>query len=488
MRGVASIAIHAVLGTLPLGLLVTGAATAAERVIMPYACGFEGNRLVVRPSESRAYGVLDPRAQQPFTTCQPGGDRCTTLMVHRFSILCDGVRVPWVRVAAAIAPRRFGRQWIESGRLTIVRPAPGGRGQARVCADPRSRQGDRDCLPWNPAPPMERIQLPVGFAPLGDAGAGIETIAGTETNTSSAVAAPRADVEPAGSAANSAGNNAARVPAPPAAAVLAPRGMAVGAPQVTAKRADWVTVIEARDLSSAPVTTPARNTILWAWFGGLAAFGLIALGLAQVPAERRASFAAAMRQRAARGRVAVTARIAALRAPAPAAAADEAASGAADDPALANAAWAAATLLDQIEQAVQGLGRSTPLREVLEQELASIQQRLVMTRATALDGGEPAKAAAQFRALIRELERVRRIADSAAASLSAVRPELAMPKTKSEAYQLLGVNADVSDGILKKLVDALRMTWHPDHARDEPDRLLREDRIKQINIAWELIR
>jgi DnaJ-class molecular chaperone len=31
------------------------------------------------------------------------------------------------------------------------------------------------------------------------------------------------------------------------------------------------------------------------------------------------------------------------------------------------------------------------------------------------------------------------------------------------------------------------MTWHPDHARDEQDRLLREDRIKQINIAWELI-
>ena len=60
-------------------------------------------------------------------------------------------------------------------------------------------------------------------------------------------------------------------------------------------------------------------------------------------------------------------------------------------------------------------------------------------------------------------------------------------KPRGEAYQLLGVNADVSEGTLKKLVDALRMTWHPDHARDEQDRLLREDRIKQINIAWDLI-
>jgi hypothetical protein len=31
------------------------------------------------------------------------------------------------------------------------------------------------------------------------------------------------------------------------------------------------------------------------------------------------------------------------------------------------------------------------------------------------------------------------------------------------------------------------MSWHPDHARDADDRVLREDRIRQINIAWDLI-
>jgi hypothetical protein len=41
--------------------------------------------------------------------------------------------------------------------------------------------------------------------------------------------------------------------------------------------------------------------------------------------------------------------------------------------------------------------------------------------------------------------------------------------------------------VLKKIVDALRMSWHPDHARDAADRVLREDRIRQINIAWDLI-
>ena len=48
---------------------------------------------------------------------------------------------------------------------------------------------------------------------------------------------------------------------------------------------------------------------------------------------------------------------------------------------------------------------------------------------------------------------------------------------------VLGVNAEVSAGVLKKIVDALRMSWHPDHARSEDDRRLREERIRQINIA-----
>ncbi len=62
-----------------------------------------------------------------------------------------------------------------------------------------------------------------------------------------------------------------------------------------------------------------------------------------------------------------------------------------------------------------------------------------------------------------------------------------LPRTASEAYEVLGVNAEVSAGVLKKIVDALRMSWHPDHARDADDRVLREDRIRQINIAWDLI-
>ena len=98
-----------------------------------------------------------------------------------------------------------------------------------------------------------------------------------------------------------------------------------------------------------------------------------------------------------------------------------------------------------------------------------------------------ARTAAQFRGLVRELERIRRIADSAAASLAGGRSGASLPRTTSEAYAVLGVNADASAHVLKKIVDALRMSWHPDHARGDDDRRLREERIRQINIAWELI-
>ena len=63
-----------------------------------------------------------------------------------------------------------------------------------------------------------------------------------------------------------------------------------------------------------------------------------------------------------------------------------------------------------------------------------------------------------------------------------------MPQSVAEAYRVLGINAAAEPAVTKKLVDALRMSWHPDYARDNADRIKREDRMKQINAAWDLIK
>jgi hypothetical protein len=65
-----------------------------------------------------------------------------------------------------------------------------------------------------------------------------------------------------------------------------------------------------------------------------------------------------------------------------------------------------------------------------------------------------------------------------------------MPQTKTEAMQVLGIGVapTATEVAIKKIVDGLRQSWHPDLAKDEPDRALRELRSKQINAAWELLR
>jgi hypothetical protein len=64
-----------------------------------------------------------------------------------------------------------------------------------------------------------------------------------------------------------------------------------------------------------------------------------------------------------------------------------------------------------------------------------------------------------------------------------------MPRTREEALEVLGIGIapSATAPAIKKIVDGLRMSWHPDLAQDETDRALREQRSKQINAAWEIL-
>jgi DnaJ-class molecular chaperone len=51
----------------------------------------------------------------------------------------------------------------------------------------------------------------------------------------------------------------------------------------------------------------------------------------------------------------------------------------------------------------------------------------------------------------------------------------------------MGVAPDISEAAVKKIVDGLRLSWHPDHAKSPADQEMRDLRTKQINAAWEII-
>lgn len=65
--------------------------------------------------------------------------------------------------------------------------------------------------------------------------------------------------------------------------------------------------------------------------------------------------------------------------------------------------------------------------------------------------------------------------------------DLKVPATMEEALAVLGASADAAIEVVKKIVDGLRQSWHPDLAKSEADRLYREKRMAQINVAWDIV-
>jgi len=257
----------------------------------------------------------------------------------------------------------------------------------------------------------------------------------------------------------------------------------------TQATAGWVTVIEARELKTGSL--PSDHTPMRLWLVGLliavgsviifrrplqAGMAHAFIGLKRPSVMSRVPFAKMMQRTTGLG-AGVARHFKQEQEPKPK-----------WDAETENASVQMTQLLTQIDGVVSRLKDGSPLRDVLNQELRLIHYRIEAATEAARLGHETAeKSAARFRGLVRELERVRRIADSAAASVIDPRDQLAHPQSPSEAYAMLGVNPDAPPQVLKKLVDALRVTWHPDHARNESDRLLREERIKRINGAWDLI-
>jgi DnaJ-domain-containing protein 1 len=147
--------------------------------------------------------------------------------------------------------------------------------------------------------------------------------------------------------------------------------------------------------------------------------------------------------------------------------------------------------LHEVEFIVAMLPSDLLLRDVLASELDGVHHRIADLGRREMQLG-PAKMQSSIRAIMRDLDRIARIAQGAMPTaddrFAAAAPEPDVPSTVFEAYRVLGLNPDAPDAAVKKIVDALRMSWHPDHARDEADRLNRELRIRKVNAAWDLLK
>ncbi len=474
---------------LSLSLGAAGVAQAREQLIMPFACDLDRGRIKLSPAADTSYTIVGKREVASVTTCRsPRSTGCQTLMVHRFVISCGEAGVAWMRVAAAIRQAKAAPAWIEDGRLNMVLPVRHHSAARAPCMErPTYALGTGlerrvaytgDCQPRRDD--FDHIVLPAGFAPIEELGARLEDLAAAADGPPKSY--PEFDEEPLRGV--SAGENETILARADLDAIVEPiPGLEPYDAEIEPALAsdDWVTIVRTeRDYAAANASDVGASGP-WAWLAAAmaltTAFGLIGVrsssawpGVQQTLSQFTAQFGAQLRVdgwwRGLRGRSAPER--------------------------FVNAGAAVKALLEQTEQLVAELKGGGPLREVLQSELRLVRQALRSVEGAAKDGGEgetqaAMRSASQYRALVRELERIRRISESAAASLANARPAGSVPRTTSEAYDVLGVNPDVSERVLKKIVDALRMSWHPDHARDDEDRLVREDRMRQINIAWDLI-
>jgi len=477
--------IEAVLAAAWLGAF---ASARADSVQMPYACKLDRGRLIVTAGGDHAYPIVGERAETEYSTCvERSAGGCLTLRVHRFEIACDGKTVPWIEVAAILAAQRLGRATIDDGRLTlrIERPL-----RARALAGCPGRfaapppQGLRHPVPpvgiypCSDRPLVRRpdriVQLPAGYAPLAELGAKL----------SNRTVATRPDEPPR--------KTSVIFNGPPLAADLAPPQPLPppAAPKPIETSASWVTVVEREPVRemvpvSVPVSVYVPEPLLRAWpwivaVGAVLGAGLGAAWLAMTHPVARARLISlevrlmrwrrSLRHVGGRG---LQTRESTLP----------------EAYAARDLDRMAGELIDRIEMQAARLSNAQPLRRVLLRETHRQRRRLEAARAVApiTQDGWP-RYRSRFQAMIQDIVRLRDIVDGAEKSVAGgLEIEVPAPADKPEAYALLGVNPDVSERVLKKLVEALRACWHPDLARTEADRAAREIRIKNINVAWDLI-
>lgn len=568
------------------GILAGGfqAASAGERLLLPFNCSAEGGNIRLTPAREQSFSIVGARQERVVLACAEGRPvQCRTMIAHNFVVMCGGARVSWMRVAEAIGGRRSSRVWRDGEQLNIalrenasegagstatpcVQPQPTGSDQQEPALDGGARQEQvpQEVCQKRDARDLHFV-LPAGFAPISHFGGRILTQAaataeavdteGRASRVNVVAAAARSEAintdkrqkllertilteplpdidatppqELAGGLTDGAGagtneNTPAQVPRTADAGIgearvgsktetgsltgrendgsqriksvwsttVSPAGPTVGSSDAVAAPEPTVTFSTANAETS---STSQRDVMLWLLLTSLfVSAGWMAWTRPErflVLARRGSSgaFEGLLSKVPLAGAVSEQFRkvsnvIVALKP----------ASNKLERTDVGFPASGLEAAYDGVYAVVSSLSSDLPLRGVLDDELRRVRQRLALAKAVSNDGNIPAAA---YRVMMRDMDRIRRIGESARDSVAANGRGTGagtpgsgyMPRNRAEAFQLLGLNVTVSEATVKKCVDALRMSWHPDLAHDANDLALREERMKQINVAMELI-
>jgi hypothetical protein len=503
-----------------------GAAWSQEELVMPYACDARGGGVRLYPAPQQSYRIYGKREKWLFRYCSPNApDRCHHWMLHQFDVDCGGMRVPWIRVAEASSPD--GRAWVEDGRMTLKL----GSAEASPREERMARRrwwrhrgaypaDERERFDGPSGPHSEMVELPAGFAPvlgtraqfLGvppgemssepeERGSDIATVVPAKPP---APAPQKREATPAAQP-KEAPAQAIKPPAPtPAKRETAKAAETAPAAEKSVPKADAAQKSEpAPQAKPEKAATPAPKAET-ATGTAIAPTIINKQGAPAQPSPAPAALPPDMGT-ATVGEATSTSSASATQAQV-SAASSPAATATAEPPAQVapdgGSPIATGSLRDQgaherppsLLQA-QTLTIGFVLFGVLaassfvfwsrRQERARLGTLVRRDIASVTFGGEP-HAASSPAPLAPHIPQA--LPDSMGAGQAGPSEiGIEMPATPQEALQVLGASPDASIDVIKKIVDGLRQSWHPDLAKSEDDRLYREQRVKQINVAWDIL-
>lgn len=473
-------------------------AKAGELLVIPYTCRVVDGAPMLTPSSDQGYRILGPREEREFTACSPvNPEMCRRWKVYRFDVDCGGRPVPWVSLSAAADTHSGRRSWIEGGRLHIEMPPRWGMYPDDPCAR-GYRAGWRDgpmsryCSDRRALQPAD-VVMPDGFAPMLDLDGIFVADSGPTAASPSAAPLARADLpvpkpHAEAKASKSVAEKTVKVPEPPKAADPAPASPTTSK-SVTPPapvRVEPPKQVSAQQTTVTEVGTPAEPTIINQPDAGPATAQLEKAATAGAPqtapspaSPKEVPLEVALKETMDEPTTRVE--TSAL-------------------PTGHHAQSEEASLISRISKAVNptllSVGGATMLgllallfaaRRSQEQRDFPLAHDIATVSFEGQAGGRELVRSGRSRDLTTAASGSPP-APAAAAQLPANLSD-AMPQTREEALQILGMGVapDVSDTAIKKIVDGLRLSWHPDYAKTPQDKELRELRMKQINAAWEII-
>jgi len=497
-----------------------------EVLVMPFSCTVENGEPVLTPSDDRGYRIIGPRAHREFTACSPTRpSHCRKWSIHKFKVDCAGKTVPWTSLVAA--GDGYHGAWVEDGQFVIQMPWTWTLSPDDPCARLR-RFGRRPfgrrtryCNRRRQAAVKPTLKMPAGFAPL----FGIDAIFVEADSRQGADLAPQANKKEETIALYRA---PAQIPPLPQKNKLRHKDAQKNAEIALNNAPERITPVSETD---APANEKKK-----------------AQGESQ--REEKTNTASAPQQPEPTGylrkptilnaqidkpkdtpRPAVTPKPAAV----------SASSASLTPPSTAPETPAPETIkhLDFMPKPQQSSnevpagviaqtgktgGQDNSPSKIGSNEILDNKLTMVLAGVTVLGAGlivigivllkrkkasspkfsrdistvsiggdkVPTNLATREVALIKkENQDVAKTSDLQKQTTALPLDKMGdtIPKTRKDAFEVLGISItpDASPTALKKIVDGLRLSWHPDHAANEADRRIRESRMKQINAAWEII-